>query len=220
MRIKICGVTSVADALAAVECGADALGLNFFPGSPRCVSRHVAEEIVAELPPFVQPVAVVVKPSAAAVRDCRDLLRNPTVQCHGLDFSESELPAALMNCQLILAWGVADSADVAETPHFLATAHDLGLRPAAILIDARVPGQFGGTGRQPPWHLLQGQDYGLPLILAGGLTPENVAEAIRLVRPYAVDVASSVESQPGKKDREKMRRFIAEARNAASALGL
>lgn len=220
MRIKICGITSVADALTAAQCGADALGLNFFPGSPRCVSRHVAEEILAELPPLVVPVAVIVKPTRAIVEDCLEGLRIGTVQCHGLDLGEGGLPEALTQAHLILACGIADADDLAATRRFLAAAHDHGFRPAALLVDARVPGQFGGTGRQAPWGLLADCTFGLPLILAGGLTPDNVAEAIRLVRPYAVDVASGVESAPGRKDREKMRRFVAEARAAAAREGL
>jgi phosphoribosylanthranilate isomerase len=90
--------------------------------------------------------------------------------------------------------------------------------PAAVLVDARVPGQFGGTGKTAPWHLLADYRPGVPLILAGGLTPENVAEAVRTVRPYAVDVAGGVESAPGRKDPDKVRRFIANARAAAAGL--
>ena len=86
--------------------------------------------------------------------------------------------------------------------------------PAAVLIDAHVPGEYGGTGQKPPWELLADFQLGVPLILAGGLTPDNVAEAIRLVAPYAVDVASGVESNPGQKDSDKMRRFIDNARGA------
>jgi phosphoribosylanthranilate isomerase len=90
-----------------------------------------------------------------------------------------------------------------------------GALPSAVLVDASVPGQYGGTGRQAPWHLLATFRPGVPLILAGGLTPDNVAEAVRLVRPYAVDVASGVESAPGHKDPDKVRRFIDKAREAA-----
>jgi phosphoribosylanthranilate isomerase len=101
---------------------------------------------------------------------------------------------------------------------YLDTARAGGKAPAAVLVDAYAPGQFGGTGQRAPWHILAEFKPPEPLILAGGLTPENVAEAVRLVRPYAVDVAGSVESAPGRKDAEKMRRFIASAHEAAAKL--
>ncbi|MCS6975498.1 MAG: phosphoribosylanthranilate isomerase [Gemmatales bacterium] len=220
MRIKICGVTTVTDALAAAECGADAVGLNFFPESPRCVSRHVAEEIVGELPPFVEPVAVLVRPQSADLRWCLSSLGLRSLQLHGFDSRSEGIAPAFSKCHLIVAFPVGEEGDVEAARKFVSDLNDDGIRPSALLVDARVPGQFGGTGKQAPWHLLAGRDFGLPLILAGGLTPENVVEAIRIVRPYAVDVASGVESQPGKKDREKMRRFVVEARRAASELGI
>jgi phosphoribosylanthranilate isomerase len=103
---------------------------------------------------------------------------------------------------------VRDAASLDQITACLDLLRAAGAAPAAILVDAHVPGQYGGTGQTAPWHLLADFQPGVPLILAGGLTPDNVAEAIRIVRPYAVDVASGVESSPGKKDPDKLRRFI------------
>ena len=115
----------------------------------------------------------------------------------------------------IPAFAVQDATSLLQITSHLEKWRSLGDVPAAILVDAHVPGQYGGTGQVAPWHLLVDFDPGVPLILAGGLTPENVAEAIRIVRPYAVDVASGVESSPGKKDPDKMRRFIDAVRESA-----
>ena len=108
--------------------------------------------------------------------------------------------------------------DLQGIARYLDRCRSLELLPAAVLVDAHVSGQYGGTGQTLPWDLLADFRPGVPLILAGGLTPENVAEAVRLVRPYAVDVASGVELSPGRKDAEKMRRFIGSAREAAAKL--
>jgi phosphoribosylanthranilate isomerase len=110
--------------------------------------------------------------------------------------------------RLIAAFGVAEPVDVVRMGAYLRACRERGHTPAAVLVDARVAGLHGGTGRPAPWHLLADFTPGVPLILAGGLTPENVAEAIRIVRPFAVDVTSGVEAGPGRKDREKMRRFL------------
>jgi phosphoribosylanthranilate isomerase len=220
VRIKICGITSITDALLAARWGADAIGLNFFPESPRYVSPHVAEEIVEELPPLVEPVAVLVHPSAEQIRWCRGRLHLRSLQCHALDLDTLPPAGQEPGLKLIVAWGIAESSDLETVRAFVRSAWDAGWRPTAILADARVPGQHGGTGRRAPWHLLAGWDPGLPLILAGGLTPENVAEAIRIVRPFGVDVASGVEASPGKKDPDRLRRFIENARTAALTHGL
>lgn len=214
MRIKICGVTTVADARLAAQLGADAIGLNFYSGSPRYVMPGVAEDILFELPPFVEPVAVLVKPSMSDLADCRRLGFR-TLQLHEPDLSTVN-DFQLEITQYIMAHGVASAGDLTDVRTLLTRCLDSGLTPAAVLLDARVPGQHGGTGQTLPWHLLEGVSFGVPVILAGGLNPDNVAEAIRIVRPYAVDVASGVESSPGIKDEEKMRRFIGSAREAAA----
>jgi phosphoribosylanthranilate isomerase len=160
-----------------------------------------------------------VKPAPADLTQCRQQLGLRTIQVHALDLDTAEteaIGAALATAKLIVAQSIATADDLAAARAFLRLCLDSGIMPAAILLDARVPGQHGGTGQCLPWQLLEGCQLGLPLILAGGLTPDNVAEAIRIVRPYAVDVASGVESSPGRKDLEKMRRFIGNAREAAA----
>jgi phosphoribosylanthranilate isomerase len=215
LRIKVCGVTTVEDARAAAALGADAIGLNFYEGSKRHISPDAARPILRELPPFVEPVALYVNQPLSAVFHALNVLgRVRTFQWHGT-------PRELSDCypfQMIAAFPVKDRAGLAEVTRYLDAARAVGRVPAAVLVDAHVPGQHGGTGRTAPWDLLVDFKPPEPLILAGGLTPENVAEAIHVVRPYAVDVASGVESAPGRKDAEKMRRFIGNAFEAAARL--
>ena len=213
LRIKICGITTVEDALEAARLGADAIGLNFYPQSPRHVDLAVAERVLRQLPPFVEPVALFVnQPLRQIVQTLQPLGRIRTIQCYG-EPRELTDPYPF---QLIPAFNVRDASSLLEITRYLDLCRGLGRLPAAILADASVPGQFGGTGHTAPWNLLADFRPGLPLILAGGLTPENVAEAVRIVRPYAVDVASGVESSPGCKDPEKIQRFIENAREAAA----
>jgi len=221
MRIKICGVTDVGDALAAVQLGADALGLNFYSPSPRCVQRETAREILAQLPPFVEPVAVLVEPAPSEIEACHLKLGFRTIQCHAPDLAPIAQALAMIphsSMKVIVARGIADREDVRAAQACIRLCKSLGLGPAAVLLDARVAGQHGGTGRSLPWKLIEEVDFGAPVILAGGLTPENVAQAIRVVRPFGVDVASGVESAPGRKDPLKMRAFIDMAREAAASL--
>ncbi len=211
MKIKICGVTTPEDARTAALLGADAIGLNFHPPSPRFISHETAAVILAELPPFVEAVGVFVnRPLAEIVEEVRLLSRLASIQWHG---QEREL-ASECSLPLIAAFGVRSPDSLAEITSYLDVCREHGRLPVAVLVDAHVPGQHGGTGRTAPWELLASFRPGVPVILAGGLTPENVAEAVRVVRPYAVDVASGVESSPGRKDAEKMRRFIENARAA------
>jgi phosphoribosylanthranilate isomerase len=211
LRIKICGVTTPADAALAADLGADAVGLNFYPRSPRCVSAETAGALADALPPFVEPVALFVEePPAVVASRLADLPRVRTVQWHGAE----PAPADEWGGALIVAFTVRDAADLARITAYVDRCRARGRLPAAVLVDAHVAGQFGGTGQTAPWRLLADFRPGVPLILAGGLTPDNVAEAVRIVRPYAVDVASGVEAAPGRKDAELMRRFIAAARSA------
>ncbi len=213
LRIKVCGITTVEDARDAAVLGADALGLNFYEGSPRRVAPDTAQAIVRDLPPFVEPVALYVnQPLRAVFQALNSLGGVRTFQWHG---GRPELCDAYP-FRMIAAFAVRDRGSLADITHYLETARGLGKAPAAILVDAHVPGQHGGTGQRAPWDLLADFRPPEPLILAGGLTPENVAEAVRLVRPYGVDVASGVESAPGRKDVEKMRRFIGNAHEAAA----
>jgi phosphoribosylanthranilate isomerase len=215
LRIKVCGVTTPEDARTAALLGADAVGLNFYEGSKRYVAPDAARDVLRELPPFVEPVALFVnQPLRDVFQALGALGRVRSFQWHG---AARELCDAYP-FRMIVAFPVRDRDSLAEITRYLDAARGLGQAPAAVLVDAHVPGQHGGTGRRAPWHLLADFRPPEPLILAGGLTPENVAEAVRLVRPYAVDVASGVESAPGRKDAEKMRRFIANAHEAAAKL--
>jgi phosphoribosylanthranilate isomerase len=212
LRIKICGITSEHDACLAASLGADALGLNFYPKSPRYVSPAVAAGIVRALPPFVEPVGLFVnEPLSQVFAMARSLGPLRTVQWHGEEpeaYGEPEF-------RFIPAFQVRDADGLARVSRYLEFCRSLDRLPAAVLIDGHVPGQYGGTGQAAPWRLLADFRPAVPLILAGGLTPENVAEAVRAVRPYGVDVASGVEAAPGRKDAEKVRRFIESARDAA-----
>jgi phosphoribosylanthranilate isomerase len=208
----------VDDALRAAELGADAVGLNFHPGSPRFLQPAAAEAILRDLPLFTRAVVVCVNKALSEIAyTLQPLARIQTIQWHG-DSEKREI-GTVWPFDLIAAFAVHDSADLAAISHYLDQCRAVGQLPAAVLVDAHLPGQHGGTGRTAPWELLAAFRPGVPLILAGGLTPENVAEAIRIVRPYAVDVASGVEENPRRKDPDTMRRFIANAREAQARLG-
>jgi phosphoribosylanthranilate isomerase len=211
VRIKICGITNPADAEQATRFGADMIGLNFYAKSPRCIDETTARSILQVLPTAVEPVALFVNEPLAQMQRTAEVLNIRTVQIHG-DHHEI-LPSGAT--RWIPAFSVADAAGLQHITSYLEKLLFVGSAPAAILVDAHVPGMYGGTGQVGPWELLADFKPGVPLILAGGLTPDNVADAIRLVRPYAVDVASGVESSPGKKDPDKMRRFIDAVRSAA-----
>jgi phosphoribosylanthranilate isomerase len=210
VRIKICGITNPADAEQAARLGADMIGLNFYAKSPRCIDEMMAQTIVSTLPSQLEPIALFVNEPLASVQRIAQSLRIATVQVHG-----DHPPALPAGARWILAFSIATAEDVRQIAAHLDLLREAGTSPHAILVDARVPGMFGGTGQTAPWNLLADFHPGVPLILAGGLTPDNVADAIRIVHPYAVDVASGVESSPGKKDAQKMRRFIEAVRGAS-----
>jgi phosphoribosylanthranilate isomerase len=212
-RVKICGVTNVEDALRAAELGADAVGLNFHPGSPRCIDGPTAAAVVQALPLFTQAVGVFVnRPLCEIAATLQPLGRVRLIQWHG-DGERREV-AGGKDFDLIAAFAVRDAESLQDVARYLERCRAAGRLPTAILVDAHAAGQFGGTGRTAPWQLLASFRPGIPVILAGGLTPENVAEAVRIVRPYAVDVASGVEADPRCKDPEKMHRFVENARAA------
>ncbi len=208
VRIKICGITTPGDALSAAALGADAIGVNFYAKSPRCIDTETAKSIIAALPPFVEPVALFVNETHAEVQRRSTEIGVRSVQIHGENLS----PLPIDSRRWIPAFSVKDADSLAKINAYLESCRDAGALPAAVLLDAHVPGMFGGTGRMAPWQLLADFNPGVPIILAGGLTPDNVAEAIRTVCPWAVDVASGVESSPGRKDAELVRRFIAAVR--------
>ena len=198
VRVKICGITNLDDARAAIDAGAAALGFNFYPGSPRCVSPTVAAGIVAHLPRALCTVGVFVNESRERIAAIAAQVGLTALQFHG---DESPEFCTAWQQKVVKAIRVRDG-------HAAATAHRYLVD--FILADAYVEGQRGGTGRRIVPILLEGFER-RHLILAGGLTPENVAEAVRTVHPFAVDVASGVERAPGKKDVTLMRRFIAHA---------
>jgi phosphoribosylanthranilate isomerase len=191
------------------------VGLNFYPGSPRCIDAATAGFILRELPPFVEAVSVFVnRPLRQVFEFLHPLGGIRTIQWHG----EGRELSDCFPYRLVSAFPVRDADSLLAVSRYLDTCRGLGRLPAAVLVDAHVPGSYGGTGRTAPWELLASFQPGVPVILAGGLTPENVAEAVRVVRPYAVDVASGVEHSPGHKDPEKVRRFIDNARGVAARM--
>jgi phosphoribosylanthranilate isomerase len=203
VRVKICGITHTADALEAVEAGADALGFMFYERSPRQVSLTDAAAIIRCLPPFVAKVGVFVNPTRESVQRAMAECGLDTLQFHGEESSEF---CGQFGLKVIKAFRISEAAAL---PALLAYATD------AWLLDSYVPGQHGGTGERFNWNLaVEAKAHARPLILAGGLAPSNVAEAVRRVRPFGVDVSSGVESAPGEKDPAKMRAFVAAAKSA------
>jgi phosphoribosylanthranilate isomerase len=204
VRVKICGITSIADAELAVQCGADLIGLNFYPPSPRFVSHAVAREICAVLPPRVLRVGVFVNAQRSKIVSLVNQLHLDLLQFHG-DEEEDDLLG--WSCRTIKAVRVALDVPLPDLTR---------IPTDYILLDTHRTGRYGGTGETFAWEpvvscLPQREER---LILAGGLTPENVMLAVRTVRPWAVDVASGVESAPGRKDLEKLRAFITNAKTA------
>src|ERR1043165_5905149 len=198
VRIKICGMTNLDDALAAVDAGAHALGFMFYEASPRCLTHRAAADIIRALPPFVAKVGVFVNPSSEGVAQAIAECGLDTLQFHGDETPEFCLGFGL---KTIKAFRIR----AAESLQALAA-----FPTDAWLLDSFVAGQLGGTGAQFNWEwsaeaARAGQRK---ILLAGGLTPENVARAVQQVRPYGVDVSSGVESKPGKKDAQKMKSFI------------
>jgi phosphoribosylanthranilate isomerase len=232
-KIKICGITEIDDALAAVDAGADAIGLNFYEQSPRFVReqtvRQIGQVLGRERASNAHLVGVFVNHSIDQMVKFLSLAgERSIVQLHG-----DESPKLVARVKLARHATVPPSPwqvirvrrlterGLAAIQEDLAACGLAGARPDAVLVDAVAPGSYGGTGTTVPWPSLAEHPRWLgdtPLILAGGLTPDNVAEAIRIVRPHAVDVASGVEAAPGKKDIAKMCDFVAAAKAAFAAL--
>lgn len=202
-RVKICGITRVEDALAAAHAGADAVGLVFVAASPRRVSADQAAAIVAALPPFVSSVALFVNPTASEVSAVLETLRPDLLQFHGEEPPEF---CAAFGIPYLKAVRVRPQTDLLQYANVYAGARGL-------LLDAYHPSSHGGTGQRFDWDLIP-PDLTRPIILAGGLTPENVAQAVRRVRPWAVDVSSGVEVDKGIKDAGRIAQFVREVRNA------
>lgn len=208
IRVKICGITNAADSLAACEFGADALGFNFYEKSPRAIAPADAWSIIQKLPPFVQTLGVFVNWTPQAVTSLGRALRLHAAQLHG---DESPKDAAAVELPVIKALriGAKFSPGIFEK-----------YSCQGFLLDAAQDGKYGGTGERADWVSAREAAKSQIIILAGGLTPENIREAIQFVRPYAVDVASGVESKPGKKDHGRMREFFEEVRRAETQLAL
>jgi len=202
LAVKICGITRAEDALAAADAGADMIGLNFWPGTPRCVPVEHAREIADAVRGRVEIVALFVDAPRDEILRTTEALRTRTVQLHGAE--TAEFAASLGGLRVIKAFRIGSEADLERLGDFPAFAY---------LLDARVEGMHGGTGRTIDWELARKAARHGRILLAGGLNPENVAEAVRAAQPWGVDTASGVEQSPGVKDRLKVELFV---RNAKS----
>ena len=203
VTVKICGITSEADALAAAEAGADAIGLMFYEDSPRHVTLEQAKAISAALPQHVMRVGVFVNAEEAFVHQALTECMLNILQFHGDETPEECSRYPVMTLKAFRVQGDETLAQLEAYPS------------AGYLLDAYVKDALGGTGATFNWDLaVRAQEFGKPIFLAGGLTPENVVEAVRKVQPFGVDVSSGVEIEPGRKDAEQMRTFVAAAKGA------
>jgi len=202
IRIKICGITNSEDALHAAACGADALGFVFYDKSPRAVTPEQVRQIVAELTPFVTTVGLFVNEAPEKIRQISDFCGLDVLQLHG---DEGPEQCVYPPRRVLKALRVKGEESLVGLDDF---------QVSALLLDAWRPDSYGGTGHVCDWQLAERVAARRRVILAGGLTPDNVAEAIRRVRPYGVDVSSGVESAPGQKDPERVAAFIRNARAA------
>lgn len=204
-KIKICGITNLDDALLAVRCGADQLGFNFYVKSPRCVTPEISRSINVNLPANILKVGVFVNASVENIIEAAKVALLDAIQLHGDETSVFAEDVGLRT-------GLTVIRALRVTPEFeVQDAVENGAD--AVLLDGYSPIERGGTGDTFDWEIAHQVSTLVPVLyLAGGLTPENVGEAIRKVRPYAVDVCSRIESGPGKKDEDKLRRFIAAVR--------
>lgn len=209
MWVKVCGLCSVENAVAVAEAGLDAIGLNFYSKSKRYVDPQTAQAIVQALPPEVEPVGLFVNHPPQEVKEIATLVGLKTIQLHG---DETPEQAKQLNTYRLIRAFRLDEENVADLPEMISDYTALGIELFAALIDAKVIGSYGGTGHQIPWdqfkQLEANIDEQTNVILAGGLTPENVTTAVQVVTPWGVDTASGVESSPGVKDVELVRKFV------------
>lgn len=204
VKVKICGITSAEDATVAVEAGADALGFVFYRKSPRYIEPAMARQIIMGLPPLVLPVGVFVNEEQSVVRNLMDDCGLSLAQLHG---SESAAYCQELGRPVLKALRVKDRSAFLALAEFRGRA---GVR--GFVLDAFSDQAYGGTGQVIDWQLAAEAAKAANILLAGGLTPDNVQQAIQAVQPYGVDVSSGVEREPGKKDHEKVRAFIRAAR--------
>jgi len=198
IKIKICGITNIEDALLAAELGADALGFIFYPQSPRKVAPETAREIIAQLPPFVASVGVFVDEAAAVLKELAARVGLDWVQLHG---QESPEYCRSLGRRVIKGFRIKDENSLRELEPYRDAVQ-------AFLLDTYKKGQVGGTGEVFDWYLAREAKKFGQIILAGGLTPENVGQAIAIALPAAVDAASGTEAEPGRKDPAKLRAFF------------
>jgi phosphoribosylanthranilate isomerase len=206
VRVKICGITKWEDAKLSADLGAHAIGLNFYEASPRCLTPFAASELIRRLPLFIASIGIFVNWAAAPVVALSKSLRLSAAQLHG-DETTQIVDAVAKHLPVIKALRLGQGTAAPEFSRFRSA--------SAFLLDSALSGHYGGSGTTGNWHLARAAAQTQRVILAGGLTPENVAEAIRIVRPYAVDVASGVEVRPGKKDPAKLRAFFDEVARAS-----
>jgi phosphoribosylanthranilate isomerase len=203
VKVKICGITRVEDAKAAADAGADAIGFMFFAQSPRAVSIDAAAEIGFDLSPWVMKVGVFVDPEPDFVFAAIQTAGLNLLQFHGNETPEFCSQFGVMSMK---ALRIKDRSSLEVVPSY---------HTDALLLDSYVAGKQGGTGEKFNWDLaIEAKSFRKPIFLAGGLTAENVAEAVRRVEPFGVDVSSGVEQAPGHKDHAKIRRFITAVREA------
>ena len=200
IRVKICGITNLADAQTAVLYGADALGFIFYQKSPRGVTVQTVKEIIRALPPFVVTVGVFVNEMVKTIRETVDQCRLSLAQLHGDETPEF---CGELNMRVIKALRVSGPEELKRIQDY---------EVSGILLDSYHPDYYGGTGAAIDWQILKSFSKEKIIILSGGLTPENVRQAIQTVSPYGVDVSSGVEEKPGKKDPEKVKLFIQNAK--------
>jgi len=207
VKVKICGITNFDDAQAAVEAGADAVGFVFYRKSPRYIEPTLARQIIMSLPPLVIPVGVFVNEDQQVVRTLMDDCGLALAQLHG---NESATYCQELGRPVLKALRVKDRSTFLALAEFRGRA---GVR--GFVLDAFSDRAFGGTGQVIDWHLAAEVAKAASILLAGGLTPDNVEKAVQAVQPYGVDVSSGVEREPGKKDHEKVRAFIRAVRVAS-----
>ncbi|MFB0526672.1 MAG: phosphoribosylanthranilate isomerase [bacterium] len=202
VKIKICGITNEKDALWAVNLGADYIGFNFYKDSPRKISPKLAGQIIGRLPPFTQPVGLFVNAEMKAIKRIAEKCRLNLVQLHGEETPEycRELQTQSARLKIIKAFRMRGKENLGDIERYNVDYY---------LLDSYVPGIEGGTGEIFNWDLaVEAKQFNKPVFLAGGLTPDNVVQAIEKVNPYGVDVASGVERTPRRKDYDLMREFI------------
>jgi len=200
VKVKVCGITNLNDALSAVDAGVDALGFIFYKKSPRSVNMKMVREIVSKLPPFVDAVGVFVNETPEKINKIADSCNLDKIQLHG---DESPTFCKKIRRRVIKAFRIKDLQSVKQLS---------GYSVSSFLLDTFSENDYGGSGKIFDWNLAYPAKKFGPIILAGGLTPNNVRKAIQIVKPYGVDVCSGLESHPGVKDHKKMRTFLTNAK--------